>query len=268
VSLPASGPALHTEDLLGASPRPVFDVFSYADSSRCAPAGQQTQAPMDEALSEAWLSRGETIFAFYAALRDRFEPKKPIWVTETADAACGRTGWAATFLDSFRYLDNLGRLAKHGVKVHTEAALAGDDGLVDAKTLAPRPDYWAALLWRRLMGTTVLDAGPSRSGLHLYAHCLRGHRGGVAILAINNSRNQSESIELPVEAERYTLWARKLQQPRVDFNGSELRLQADGELPDLHGVPMMRGTVVFVPASITFLAVAKAANAACRQVIP
>jgi hypothetical protein len=42
------------------------------------------------------------------------------------------------------------------------------------------------------MGTTVLHAGvPLREGLHVYAHCLRGSPGGVALLAINNSRRQA-----------------------------------------------------------------------------
>jgi hypothetical protein len=40
--------------------------------------------------------------------------------------------------------------------------------LLDENTLAPRPNYWAALLWRRLMGTTVLDSGvPIQKGLHV-----------------------------------------------------------------------------------------------------
>jgi hypothetical protein len=38
---------------------------------------------------------------------------------------------------------------------------------------SPRSNYWAALLWRKLLQTTVLDAGaPDARGLHLYAHCL------------------------------------------------------------------------------------------------
>jgi hypothetical protein len=35
-------------------------------------------------------------------------------------------------------------------------------GLLDQTTFAPRPNYWAALLWPKLMGTTVLDSGASR----------------------------------------------------------------------------------------------------------
>jgi hypothetical protein len=40
------------------------------------------------AVSQDWLSRPEKIGAFYAGLRDTFQPGKPLWITETADAAC------------------------------------------------------------------------------------------------------------------------------------------------------------------------------------
>jgi hypothetical protein len=36
---------------------------------------------------------------------------KPFWNTETADTACGGNAWGGTFLDTLRYLDQLGRLA-------------------------------------------------------------------------------------------------------------------------------------------------------------
>ena len=66
---------------------------------------------------------------------------------------------------------------------------ASDYGLLDERTLEPRPDYWGALLWRRLMGRVVLEAGlPVQSGLHVYAHCQRDAPGGVTLLVINNDR--------------------------------------------------------------------------------
>jgi len=34
---------------------------------------------------------------------------------------------------------------------------ASDYGLLDQNTLEPRPNYWATLLWHKLMDTTVLD---------------------------------------------------------------------------------------------------------------
>ena len=159
---------LHTRDLLAAS-GPGIDAFSYhhygAGSQRCAPMSQTTA---DAALSEEWLARTDQTLSFYRKLRDEFEPGKPFWLTETADAACGGNPWGRTFLDTFRYLDQLGRLAKQDVRVVMHNTLvASDYGLLDDNELTPKPNYWASLLWRKLMGTTVLESGvPIQAGLH------------------------------------------------------------------------------------------------------
>lgn len=264
-----AGSVIKTEDILRGS-GPVFDAFSYhsygATSQRCATLGPASQTTADAALSEAFLARADTIEAFYAALRNKFEPGKPLWLTETADAACGGNPWASTFLDSFRYLDQLGRLAKKGVKVHMHNTLASSDyGLLDENTYAPRPNYWAALLWHKVMGSTVLDPGPSPTViLHLYAHCLRDQEGGVGLLAINTDRNASASVEVPIAATRYTLTSQTLTSGSVQMNGNELKLGPLDQLPVLQGMPTMAGHISFAPASITFLAIADAHNPACR----
>ena len=88
------------------------------------------------------------------ALRDRFEPGKPIWLTETGETGCGGNPWASTFTDTFRYVEQLGRVARLGVQVVMHNTLSASDyALIDEDTLEPRPSYWAALLWKRLMGT-------------------------------------------------------------------------------------------------------------------
>jgi heparanase len=264
------GSLLKTADLLAARPRPVFDIFSYhsyaAASERCAALGKGVVGTTAAAaLSDAWLERPDHINTFYEDLRDRFEPNKLVWITETADAACGGNPWAATFLDSFRYLDQLGRLAKRGVQVVFHNTLASSDyGLIDQNTLTPRPNYWAALLWRRLMGPIVLDAGPSRPGLHFYAHCLRDRPGGVALLAINTNRTEAGSVEVKMPADRYTLTATKLEATRVQLNGHELILAANDELPAIEGEPIPAGRIGLAPESITFLAVADAGNRYCQ----
>lgn len=54
------------------------------------------------------------------------------------------------------------------------------DALADTDTLQPRPDYYTAVLFQRLMGTRVLPVSVSLADpdLHIYAHCLRtGGRG-------------------------------------------------------------------------------------------
>jgi heparanase 1 len=259
---------IKSEAMLTAS-GPGIDAFSYhfygGVSQRCAKMGASAGTTPEAALSVEWLSRTDRDEAYYAAIRDRFLPGGPIWLTETGETACGGDPWAADFIDSFRYLNQLGGLAKRGVQVVMHNTLAASDyALVDETTLLPRPNYWSALLWRQMMGTTVLDTGPSPSpNLHLYAHCLRNHPGGVTLLAINADRIASQNLDIPAKSERYTLTAKDLLGNKVELNGSELKLEANGDLPQLAGKPQSSGRVTFAPASITFLAIANAENAAC-----
>ena len=265
----AAIPALSTADWMKAT-GPIFDVFSYhfygAASSRCAAYGGDANTTFDAALSERWLGKTGIVEEFYSNLRDRFEPGKPLWLTETAQAACGGDRWASTYIDSFRYLNQLGTLARRGVQTSIHNTLAASDyALIDTKTYTPRPNYWSALLWRNLMGTTVLDPGSSPAPtLHLFAHCLRNHPGGVALLALNTSKTDAQSIQAPTASERYNLTARELTDRVVFLNGSELKLGADDALPYLHGKATHAGKLTFAPTSITFLAFPNAQNASCQ----
>ena len=259
---------LKTRDLLAASRPASVDGFSYhhygAASQRCAAQGMQTTS--DDALSEQWLRRTDDTLAFYRNVRNEFEPAKPFWNTETADAACGGNPWGGTFLDTFRYLDQLGRLARQEVHVVAHNTLvASDYGLLDDQTLIPKPNYWGALLWRKLMGTTVLESGiPLQTGQHVYAHCLRGTPGGVALLVINNDRATSHTLSIPVAGERYTMSSSDLQSQSVQLNGTQPKLGPGDELPVLTGILIGAGNVEFAPATITFIALPQARNGACR----
>ncbi len=242
-----------------------IDAVSYhhygALSARCG--GDRTA---EQALSDEWLARTGKTLAVYQALRDRLAPGKPIWLTETAETACGGNRWAATFIDTFRYLDQLGRLAKAGVQVVMHNTLAASDyGLLDERTHLPRSNYWAALLWRRLMGTTVLDARiPEQSGFHVYSHCARDMRGGIALLVINNDRRMRRKLKLSIASQRYTLANATLTGGTVQLNGRPLALEASDRIPALTGDTTAAGTIAFAPATITFLTVANAGNVNCR----
>ncbi|MGO9266709.1 MAG: hypothetical protein ACLQBA_17820 [Candidatus Binataceae bacterium] len=261
-------PVLKTGDLLAATASPV-DAFSYhhygASSQRCATFGMPGTTAA-AALSEEWLARTEQTLAFYRKMRDEFEPGKPFWVTETADAACGGNPWAASFLDSFRYLDQLGRLAKQNVLVIMHNTLASSDyGLLNEQDLTPRPNYWSALLWRKLMGATVLESGvPIQAGMHIYAHCLRGNAGGVAVLVLNTDKKRSRRLSVPLTSKRFTLSTHELEGGSVALNGAELRLGAHDRLPALRGLAIAAGTVTLSPATINFFAVREAHNPNCR----
>ena len=262
-------PGLKSEDMLKAS-GPGLDGVSWhfygAVSQRCVSMGEAFQTTPQAALSKAWLMATTHDSDTYGALRDRFEPGKPLWLTETAEAACGGNPWSSDFIDSFRYLNQLGVLAKRGVKVVMHNTLAGSDyGLIDDRTLAPRPNYWSAVLWRRLMGSTVLEAGaPETPNLYLYAHCLRGQPGGVALLAINADLTAAQTLATPLRSTRYTLTAQDLLDVKVRLNGRDLKVDAKGDLPRLAGAPTAAGKLTLAPASITFLAIPTANNPACR----
>lgn len=244
------------------------DAFSYhhygAVSLRCKQMGHQTTA--DEALTEDWLSRTDKTLSYYRRARDQSMPGKPFWNTETADAACGGNPWAGTFLDNFRYVDQLGRLALQGVTVHMHNTLvASDYGMLDENDFSPKPKFWAALLWRRLMGTTVLDAGTaSGPGLHVYAHCMRDEPGGVAMIVINTDSQNSRSLSVPAAGQRYTLTAASLTDKTVMLNGIPLQLGAGDALPAMAGQAAAAGDLAFGPTSITFLALPSVQNQACQ----
>ena len=76
--------------------------------------------------------------------------------------------------------------------------------------MTPRPNYWGALLWRKLMGSIVLDIGVRETGPHVYAHCLRDVAGGVAVLAINTGRDATQALTVPDASYRDTLDAPQL----------------------------------------------------------
>ncbi|MGA9586903.1 MAG: hypothetical protein WBQ95_16320, partial [Terracidiphilus sp.] len=165
---------LKSEDLLKAT-GPIFDAFSYhfygTVSRRCG-----GKLNIDQALSADWLDRTDTVEAYYASLRDRYLPGKPMWLNETAEAACGGDPFAGQFVDTFRFLNQLGTLAQKGVKVVMHNTLAASDySLLANDTFQPKPDFWAAVLWKQTMGTTVLNPlAPSDPDLRIYAHCAKG----------------------------------------------------------------------------------------------
>jgi hypothetical protein len=255
---------LITTDELMQAAGPLFDAFSYhfygAVSRRCG-----GTVKIDQALSADWLDRTDTVEAFYAARRDKYLPGKPMWLTETGEAACGGDPFAGQFADSFRFLNQLGTLAQKGVKTVMHNTLAASDySLLAEDTLEPKPNYWAALLWNRSMGPVVLDPGVAKDqSLRIYAHCMKGTKGGVALLALNTDAGSEQAITIPLPAERYSLTAADLASRKVSLNGIELQAAGDGSVPELKGQPVKAGTLRLASASISFLTIASAQNKAC-----
>jgi len=267
VPVPAEfGSHVSTEDMMAANPGSL-DVVSYhfygSVSQRCLGLGIGT-AVKANALSAEWLDMTVRDFKYYAALRDKFEPGKPMWNTETAQAACGGSPWASTFLDTFRYLNQNGVLAQLGLQAIQHNTLAASDyALIDRDTMTPRPNYWAAVLWKRTMGTTVLASPRSPSpALRLYAHCQAGKPGGVAVMALNTGE-APQRLSLGGKALAWTMTGRPIDTRAVLINGKAPGLDSNGALTGLGGVAVA-GTANVPGQSIGFYSVAGANNPACR----
>ncbi|MBL7818835.1 MAG: hypothetical protein JNL70_27800 [Saprospiraceae bacterium] len=247
-----SGLDLSVDALLSPEPKPTFDVFTYhyygTVSKRCM-GGQKPE----NALAAEWLSRTEKGLEFYQNARDKYVPNAPIWLTETAESACGGNPWAATYIDCFRYLEQLGRLAKKGVQVVMHNTLARSEyGMLDHDTHTPRPNYWAALLWSRFMGTQVYESGSLAAGLDVFVHNLKGKPNKKAVLILNTN-DKATSVNIPTKAKQYLLTADALLTKKVKLNGVELKMTATDEVPTLVGKNVKKGNIDLPAHSIVFL---------------
>ena len=241
-----------TDELMKTLPAKSFDIYTYhfygAVSKRCG--GNQTP---EAVLAADWLSKTEKGLQFYQESRDSFNPGAPIWLNETAEAACGGDPLASTYADVFRYLEQLGRLAQKGVQSIMHNTLCRSEyALLDNDTHNPRPNYWAALLWSRFMGTEVYETAPIEPGVDVFVHNLKNKPGGRAALIINTNAGET-AFKIPANAIQYLLTADELLTKKVKLNGQELKLTVKEELPAMNGRPVKAGSITMPAHSVLFL---------------
>lgn len=235
-----------------------LDVFSYhcynGVSERIASVMPEGHWSAEEAVSEPYLNVFADFCRIYQCLRDQYVPGGELWVTESGDAAGGGNTWASTYLDVIRTLNELGGFSAmtKGVIFHNTLA-SSDYGLLARQGFDPRPNYFAVLLWNRVMGNTVFDCGdPAEEGAHVYCHSRKDGKPGAAYLVINNSLTESTKVELPGEAACYILSGENLRSSVMRLNGRELTLTASGELPDLFPERQKAGSVELAPCTCGF----------------
>lgn len=189
-------------------------------------------------LEPAYLDEFSDLSRHFLELAEARSPRVEVWLGETGGAQCGgEPGVSDRYASSLWWLDQLGQAAASGQPVVVRQTLVGSDyGLLDPQTLAPRPDYWASLLWKQLMGTEVLAVQPVPGNPHLrvYAHCHADGSGRVALLAVNLAQARSLKLRLAdiglAGGEWYGVTAADLQASTVRLNGHRLRwseLQAE-----------------------------------------
>lgn len=249
-------------DLLEGTSEPL-DVFSYhyynGLSERLASVMPDGHWQAEEANSEPYLATAINFARTYAPMRDKYCPGAPMWVTESGDAGGGGDTWASTYLDVFRTLNELGGFASvtDGVIFHNTLA-SSDYGFLARQVFDPRPNYFAVLLWNRLMGTTVYDAEqPVREGAHVYVHSRKDQKEGFVYLIINNSFTDTTTVELPKDAERYTLCGQdgNMRSTVMTLNGQPLTLQEGNILPEMKPAAQAAGTVELAPGTCTFFVI-------------
>jgi len=245
-----------TEQLLG-DYKSAMDVFSYhyynGVSERGAAMGGHW--PYEACLSEQYLAVAADCARQYVARRDKYVPGGQMWVTESGDAGCGGNTWASTYADVPRTLNELGEFCTvtDGVIFHNTLA-SSDYGYLKHGTFLPRPNYFAVLLWNRLMGKTCYATGiANEEGAHVYCHSRKDGKEGCVYLIINNSRTETTTVELPGAAQVYALTGKNgIRSRTMCLNGKELVLGENDELPALTGVEAS-GKLEIAPGGCTFI---------------
>ena len=236
----AFGTTATTEELMDGCEEKL-EVFSYhyynGISERLEAVMPTMHWQPEQATSEEYLAMAGLCAKAFAPLRDKYVPGGEMWVTESGDAGGGGDTWASTYLDVLRTLNEFGSFSEvtDGVIFHNTLA-SSDYGYLQHGTFEPRPNYFATLLWTRLMGNTVFATGEEiREGAHVYAHSRKDGKAGYAYLIVNNSA-ETTTVELPKEAEVYVLEGRDGIRSRVmTLNGRDLVLGENDELPCLCG---------------------------------
>ena len=161
------------------------------------------------------------------------------------------------------YLQELGELAKSGVSLFAKQSLVD---LITPTTLEITPNYWAALIWKRLMGTAVYVASTGGDRLtRVYVHGgAKGTDGAAswAMCLINLGANATIMAGLPTECSSRAVYAltspaANATSPTVLLNGRALRLSTGGAVPQISPhVEECVSRLVLPPLSATFVVMA------------
>lgn len=250
--------AVGTEKLLKGS-KVKMDVFSYhyynGISERLAAGVRFAHWPANKAHTDEYLEAAGYCANAAGKLRDKYMPGAQLWVTESGDACGGGCTWASTYLDVIRTLNELGTFATitDGVIFHNTLASSAY-GWLKHGTFDPRPNYFAVLLWNKLMGQTVYDSEiPVTEGAHVFCHSRKDGKDGCAYLVINNSLKEKTTVELPKDATLYTLsGCGAMRATTMCLNGKPLKMGENDELPSFDGVSVS-GTIELEPGSCSFI---------------
>ncbi|PPR84373.1 hypothetical protein GOBAR_AA36339 [Gossypium barbadense] len=105
-----------------------------------------------------------------------------------------------------------------------QTLIGGNYALLNTTTSIPNLDYFGALLWHRLMGSTVLAVTQeSNPNLHVYAHCAK-KKPRISIIFIHLSKDSSFNVTLSnYKHQSHNLRSTDVAKPNFEFRGSKDR---------------------------------------------
>lgn len=172
-----------------------------------------------------------------------------------SNRVCGRFGSALW------YADAMSAVARAGYSAFQRQDFIGADyGLVNYTSFRPSPDYWLLYLWRRVVGTAVLDVrnGRGNPSVRAYGFCARAP-SRVALIVLNLDAADN-CVALPADAvadSEFLVWSMTAGEGGVEsadvlLNGVLLELDGNGRIPPTDGA-LILGTNATLPAqSISF----------------
>lgn len=191
----------------------------------------------------------------------RHAPGKKIWLGETSAAwNSGAKSLSNAFIAGFLWLDKLGMAARYDVQVVLRQDFYGNNyGLIDLNTLDPNPDYWLSILYKKLVGTKVLDAVimEPKGHVRVYAHCTNRKRtgyppGSVTVFALNVFTDKNVSLLFPQFDDEMVhvyhlqpVGPQGLKSKLVALNGVPLKLTSTFELPPF--IPKHQKPPIVIP---------------------
>lgn len=210
-----------------------------------------------------------------------------LWMGEDGGAYnSGQNGTSNRYMAGFWSLNELGLFARAGFGVYCrQTLLGGNYGLLDHVSLKPNPDFFNYLLFKRLMGPTVLDVQSASPDVTAYAHCTRAGAvgakpGAVTLLLVNfkaDADAQLSALRLGGEdllargaRHEYLLTpgtAGVLNSTVSNLNGRPLAVSAKGAYPTLEPKVVADGAgspLVLPRQSYGFVVLPDAGVAACQ----
>ncbi len=204
------------------------------------------------------------------------------WLGETSSAYGGGVpGVSNSYIAGFMWLDKLGVAArlKHKVVIR-QTFYWGSYSLINRKTLDPFPDYWSSYLYKKLVGSRVLEVHDGISlgrKIRVYAHCTSERSGydigSLVLIALNTQHDEAQLVLSNglerLSVDQYLLTPgenNNLTSQTVRLNGELLQMVNDTFLPNVPPKPIIPPDhIILPPVSYGFFVIPDAQAEACQN---